>query len=352
MRFAIVITVVFLAVLAILTVYIQFFASQDSEGFNLLKSTDSGQSWRPVNQAVNGDALPFFDTLAFEAAKVNHKTVLYLATQRQGLWRSFDLGETWQIIQDLSGWVKPGFRIFDIETAGDWVLIAGSDGSFGRVLAGKPLENGNFSFQPLFVTSSPADRVLSIALDDRVIYLGTLKGSFIRSLDNAETWQGVHWFDGAVSEIELKSGSTEIIVLANGQLFSSNSRGVNWQSLGIKGVSSFLATRAGLFAITKEGLVQKRLRDTDKWRLVSFPSSRQGVAIDLFRLDPLDANKWLAISGKLFYVSQNSGKSWQVRPLPVTRRVSSFWINPGNSDIIVLGTGRVNQVKRGGILGF
>lgn len=355
MRFAVIVIIAFFIVAAGIAAVFQFFPpSGNSNLASILKSFDKGMSWQSVSRKVDGQTLPFLKVIKFKEVQADGRTVLFLATRRHGLYQSFDLGNSWQLVGDQSGQVGEGAEIFDLEIAGDQVYVAIARGGFGLVLQA-PLTQP-LIFKPIFIGDSPQERVLAIAAGAGKIYLGTSSGGFLKSTDQGRSWQGVRWFDREVRQIELsRLRRGRIWVLAGERLFFSENDGLDWQDAGLDRVYRFWLDEAKpgrIFANTPQGVrVLSHLGGA--WQSITFPSSQKASWVDVIFASFQDPNQLFAVRGNLLYVSDNNGQSWQVRALPIQRPVSSFWINRHDSAMIVLGLGQVGQPRpRKGLLGF
>lgn len=356
MKFAIASITAFILIVVGVAVYWQFGNTGGGRRGDILRSENAGESWQFITQETPQSFLPSFDVVGIEAVGLEQGTLLLLATRSHGLYRSVDLGKSWQAVQDKSDQVKKGFQIFDLAVKDRKVYLAGSSGPFGRVLTsliGDDLES--LIFETIFITSSPQDRVISLGLgpSDEEIYLGTLTGGFIRSLDSGATWQALNWFKGKVSQIEpIPQSFGQLYVVAGGRVFLTSNRGLTWEDLNLSRVAKIVPDARNarrIFALTDKK-VFFRTGLSRPWESLNLPTSQENVKVQALLLDPQEPQRFFVVVNKIFYKTQNQGINWSLSGLPGHKPVVAAWISPSKPDVIILGLGR--EERQRSLFGF
>jgi photosystem II stability/assembly factor-like uncharacterized protein len=344
MKFAIASIIAFILIVVSVAVYLQFANTGGGIGGNILRSENAGESWKFITQETPQSFLPNFDVVDIKAVYLEQGTLLFLATRNNGLYRSVDLGKSWQSVKDKSDQVKKGFVIFDLVVKDQRVYLAGSSGPFGKVLSssiGDDLES--LTFETIFITSSPQDRVISLGLSPsgEEIYLGTLTGGFIRSLDNGATWQALKWFKGKVKSFG------QLYVVAEGRVFLTSDRGLTWEDLNLSRVAKIVLDARNtqrIFALTDKKVFFKTGLSRP-WESLNLPTSQENVKVQALLLDPQDPRRFFVIVNKVFYRTQDQGMNWSLNGLPGRKPVAAVWINPAEPGVIILGLGREERQK-------
>ncbi len=206
-------------------------------------STDAGLSWQPLADGLPTDLqLSFIDTVAgrlliatdhaglyisdagkqnwsafgedFSDQKINalhiEKQTVYMSPYRRGIYRSSDLGDTWQALTyDL-----PDQRVQAQLRLPNCLLAATDSGIY-------QLQDGRENWKALFF----GEQVISLNREGARLVAGTTAGILL-SEDAGATWRWVHQ-DGALHNTALIDGRIYGMYIS-GDLYVSADWGENW----------------------------------------------------------------------------------------------------------------------------
>lgn len=149
-----------------------------TNGYGVLKSTDSGGSWSPLNAGVTN--LWVFALVINPASP----SILYAGTDGHGVFRSPDSGGTWYVVND--GLTNHRIKALAIDPSTPSTLYAGTYG--GGVFKSTD-SGGTWAAASGGLTSL---RVPALAVDARTpstLYAGTDGGGVFRSSDSGQSWE-------------------------------------------------------------------------------------------------------------------------------------------------------------------
>jgi photosystem II stability/assembly factor-like uncharacterized protein len=161
------------------TVYVAAYSTLDGyfgDG-SLFKSTDSGESWHPINVGLSDTLSLRVRDLAIDPAL---PSTVYSASEA-GLFRTVDGGQTWVRVNDQG----PPIRLWSIaiDPSAPWTLYAGGVG-----FVEKSFDFGR-TWWPVLATGNNAG-IFTIAVDPASpahIVVGTTRGAY-ESRDSGGTW--------------------------------------------------------------------------------------------------------------------------------------------------------------------
>lgn len=181
----------------------------------LVKSTDGGITWRKLSAYATR-------WIAFDPARPNR---IYTATDEVGLFRSDDLGESLQPINE-------GFcnrHVFSVGALGS-TLYATSASGFGGSLF-RQINPG----EPWEIVGSGslwrAQQILKVLpINPTHLYLLTSQGLLLSS-DDGRSWNNIGPSSGAkLTAVLAQSFETRLLVSSDKGIYYSDNDGVNWQA--------------------------------------------------------------------------------------------------------------------------
>jgi photosystem II stability/assembly factor-like uncharacterized protein len=282
------------------------------------RTLDSGETWTGIKTGLNSIGVLGF---AFDLAQ---PSVMYAATQAEGVLRSEDGGTTWMSASD-NRLRSPVYA------------LAVASGSPGAVYAGT--QSGVYRSYDRGQTWTDLQIPLpisSLALaDDGTLYAGSFSSSIYRgvvsSRDGGNTWDGTS-VGGDVHSLAV-SGATVYAATDQGLFTSSN--GQDWSSIG--GTLPFATVvavdptdPAVAYAGTFTGLFKTTSRGTE-WSPIADLAGTPISAVAIAPSDPATlfvSSPWGGVA-----VSNDSGSSWRLAG-PPQLAANTFAIHPQMSSTV------------------
>ena len=135
----------------------------------VLASEDGGDTWNPLGQRPEGVASGLIVTEASEKHNPQANSVLYLALQEEGIFRSTDVGQQWMLLNN----GLAGKRIYTVAAIGN-TLFAGTNRGLYRL--------GSSDWQQLLTETSGA--VYALTVNESNLYVGIAPDVVLGETDN------------------------------------------------------------------------------------------------------------------------------------------------------------------------
>ena len=313
-----------------------------STGGGVWKTTDGGQTWRPVSDGFFGGSIgavaiaPSDPSVVFAGG--GEETIRGNVSHGEGVWKSVDAGKTWMHMGLEDSRHISRIRIHP--TNADLVYVAAMGHAFGpNDMRGvyRSRDGGKSWERILFVNRDSG--AVDLAMDPtnpRILYASTWRFrrtpySFESGGDGSALWKSV---DGGDSWKEL-----------------SSAKGMPKGTLGIIGVSVSPSNPQNVYAIVeaKEGGVFRSRDGGDTWQKTSDTADLRQRAWYYSRIyaDPKDEDTVYALNTS-FRKSKDGGKSWSGIPTPHGDN-HDLWIAPNDPQrMIEANDGGVNVSTDGG----
>ncbi len=271
---------------------------------------------------------------------------LYLATESNGIFYSYDGGESWRQFSEFAG---QRVRSIAVHPNSKCILYAISQNKIFRS------NDCGRSWETIYYHQDHQVVLTDILIDfyaPGMIYLSSSAGEVLKSFDGGYSWTTIHRVDrGVVVDLVGDPDDSRIIYAAtvkNG-IYRTKNGGRDWQSLG-EGLRQYSgshnyrqlavapATPGSLFLVSQYGML-KSLDRGDNWELVELLPASKEADIQALAVNPKDSNE-------IYYSAQNSlvksvdgGKSWSSRKFPFNGGLiaNEIAINPENSETVYLG---------------
>jgi photosystem II stability/assembly factor-like uncharacterized protein len=314
-----------------------------SAGGGVWKSTDGGQTWKPVSDGFFGG------TVGSVAVAPSDPSVVYAGTGEEtirgnvspgaGMWKSTDAGKTWTHI-GLDDSQHIG-RIRVHPANADLVYVAAMGHAFGPndVRGVYRSKDGGRSWERILFVNRDSGAV-DLAMDPsnpRILY--------------ASTWRfrrGAYFFESG------GEGSALWKSTDGGDTWKelSHNKGMPKGTLGIIGVSVSPSDPQNVYTIVeaKEGGVYRSRDGGDTWQKTSGHSDLRQRAWYYTRIyaDPKDADTAYVVNVR-FHKSKDGGKSWSTIATPHGDN-HDLWIDPTDANrMIEANDGGVNVSTDGGV---
>lgn len=334
---------------------IQFGGSTAQGPMGVFRSDDGGQTW------VQKAALPTVKGLQnIGGAKVyriftdpSDANALYMGTRGQGLFYSYNNGDTWASADAMAGKYIYALAV----DPHDKCTIFVSDGPH-IYKTNDCMRTWTLSF----TEERPSQRLVSLAVDSQnsnTVYGAEVGGDIIRSKDGGTSWRITKRFNFEIRALVLDpstNGRLYAAALTKG-LYRSDDSGDNWTDLnsGFSGFSeskSFYriylnpAQKDSLFWVAKYGIL--RSDDAGKtWTDLKLLTAPGSVNIYSLAVNPKNQAE-IYYTGTILgdnnanlrstlYKSTDGGKNWVTKKLPTNTIPIDMLIQPANGKMLFVG---------------
>ena len=283
-------------------------------GQGVMRTTDSGESWRRVgvDQGMHSDAI--VRTLASHPSRPQ---VVFAGTDK-GLCRSDDAGAHWGIVDsplsNYSVWVlsvdpvEPDIMYVGTGTPTPAAIFKSEDG--GKTWHKRPMETAKEC------PNVGTPRVTGIAIDPverQDIWVSIEVDGVRRSRDGGDTWTSIN---GAipnpdVHNVAVAAGPPKtVVVMVNNDVYTSTDDGATWTSLGVR----------------------------DNFPL-GYP---RGITVQPGNTNVIFLTFGDTTPGRIGNVmrSKDTGKTWETLPLPVEPNTAMWVVNsqPADPQVVFAGS--------------
>lgn len=330
----------------------------------VFKSTDGGLSWQAKTNLIPppGSRVQKMDITGVNilslAVDPKDSNVVYAGSEGNGLLRSNDAGENWEIYIGQN--MMPNENIYDVvidPKDSKKIYIAGVNGANkGHVLKS---EDAGQNWSETYITLAAGDLVNRIKIDNydtSVVYIATSSGGIFQSFDYGKSWTLLRRANGGVNNIAINPRDTRIIYFTTGQegVFKSTDRGITWISLtennqSFKKLNVDVNTKFDSMAIDPQtpdtiylGYINGVLKSTDggkNWapvNIITPPALLPIVSMAIGQSNP--NNIYYAINSQVYFTINGAESDWIVRDLPTTRSLEAVTVDPGNPKVIYIGS--------------
>ena len=215
---------------------ISFTGGSASGPKGIFLSSDGGDSWTQKNTLVTAQG-----PKSLSGANVyriftdpSDTNALYMATRGQGLFYSYDSGETWNSFLPLA---NKFIYALSVDPKNKCTIYV-SDGP--NIY--KTTDCGRF-WKSVFTETRPSQRLVALANDynnANIVYAAEIGGDILRSKDGGNSWRVVESFNVELRHLAVDPfNSKRVYVASYGQgLYRSDDSGDTWKSLS-QGFSNF-----------------------------------------------------------------------------------------------------------------
>lgn len=196
----------------------------------LFRSDTLGQSWVKVNTLYTLGQ----QNLTFDAASVTvmafdplDEKAIYLGTQHDGLFYSYEYGNGW--FRTLTG--KGTVNDIAVDPQRSCTIYVAVHNAIYKS------EDCSRSWEKIYFETTTGSYMTSLEVsnrDDRIVYAANSKGSLLRSKDYGNTWDAIYRFEDNVKNIFVLEDETQRIVYAVTQkkgIYKSTDDGDTWEDL-------------------------------------------------------------------------------------------------------------------------
>jgi len=321
----------------------------------MFRSDDKGENWKPIVAFPTPQGVKNLSGLQVYKvfADPGDPDAFYLGTRGQGLFYTYNNGESWQSVNVLNNQFIYALAVDPT----DKCTIYASDGPHIYKTT-----DCSRSWKLMFSEERPSQRFVSLAVEHsnpKLVYGAILGGDIIASEDGGGSWRVIKQFGFDLQDLQVDSLTPKRLYAAsyrNG-LFRSDDNGATWKDLSA-GLDNFNDSRNFyrlvlrptqkdiVFWVSKYGI----LRSNDAgvtWSDLKLLTPPGSVNIYAFAVNPND-EKEMYYTGTIlgdknahlrstFYKSVDGGRSWLTKKLPTNTIPVGLRIHPRKSNMLFLG---------------
>lgn len=310
---------------------------------SLLKSTDSGETWKVMwDKKLN---ILTVDVLTMAVNPFDSQNVL-LGLKGKGILQTSDGGENWSMMKFNAE--KVYGLVFD--PADSRIIYAtGIIGGRGKIF--KTTDAGE-NWEEIY--TSPADGPLVISLvldkkDSRFLYASTSDNRIIKSSDAGKAWRYIYQEKSPMLKIALDERTGNIFMLqSGGNIFRSKDRGKSFEDITKKinsslwgGPDSYVLevdpSNAGwVYIAGKSGIFQSK-DSGEKWESLLTLNDPNSYPIRSLAINPMNSREIIYGAAQAVYRSVDGGKNWSTSSMEEPKIVGNIKYNWQDPTIIYLG---------------
>lgn len=271
---------------------------------------------------------------------------IYVGTTDNGMYYSYDGGESWLQPSQLSRGRIPSLAVHPKEKCTVYVAIE------NKLLK---TDDCSRTWNVTYLDARLDKQTTAVAVDSynpQVVWVANNSGDVLRSTDAGASWTNIHSFENPVIRLALSPGDSRraYVGLKTQGLWRTDDGGQNWTDLGEKykdfaGSLDFFDLALGVsdpntvIIATKYGL----LRSTDggnAWDDIELLTPPGTTLIYSVAIDPKDTAAIYYGTSTTFYRSPNGGVNWVPKKLPSSRTATSLLVDRTNPSVLYLGVTR------------
>jgi photosystem II stability/assembly factor-like uncharacterized protein len=289
----------------------------------IFKTVDFGKTWQVKSSVATVKATPVnineLDIYSLVSDPQDPNT-LYIGTSF-GLFYSYDFGESWNQARGMKTGKVNGVAVHPIENCTVFATT-------GRYVY-KTKDCGR-TFESIHYNDSPSAEVDAIAVDTfnpEIIYIGTMDGDLIKTIDGGKTWKTMYRFKKPVHRIVLGK-DTRIVwagVYGTGAVLSEDG-GESWSEESVKGQKGFSGSRDvrdlaydpnsnTLITASKYGLI-KTSDNGATWESLPILSAPGELIAYSVAFNPNNAQQIFYGTDRSFNYSNDGGQNWAAFKIP------------------------------------
>lgn len=337
--------VIFAVALTLAGCSISFGGDTGVTGGGMFLSTSKGDAW--VQKAL----MPSLTGVPKSIAGLDMETIvmdpsdykaLYLGSIENGLFFSYDRGDSWQLATALG---KVTVKAIAVDPNEKCTIYVAADNKIYKST------DCSRSWAQAYYDNDPAVLVTSIAVDgynSNNIFIGLSRGDILKSADKGNSWQAVARLESRVQRIIFSAADSRVLFAGTKDkgLFRSKDSGYNWISLGDKLKDYENSNNFRDLAISKAepgmiilannyGLIVSK-DNGETWAKLDLITPEKEAIINSVFIGPKDASQIFYVTNTTFYRSLDGGQNWTTKKLPTVRAGWKLLVDPENTNAIYL----------------
>lgn len=311
----------------------------------IYRSPDQGEHWAQLSAVPTPKGVGSIAgvDVAFITFDPSDRGAVYIGTQTNGMWYSYDGGAGWRQAEDLMAGRVPSIAV----SPRDKCTIFAAQGN--RVFKSTDC---NRTFQPVYTDTRPAALITGVVVDHynpRTVYIATAKGDLFRSLDEGSTWSLIKIFEEEISQLLISSNDSRIVfaALKTRGMWRSTDGGATWTEIR-KQLEPFQSARTfyrlaevksspGVYLHASRFGVLRTANNGDTWEKIDTLTPPGSAVIFSLAVNPKNGQEFYYATANTLYRTLDGGVRWTPKKLPTSRAGAALAIDPEDGKVIYLG---------------
>jgi len=309
-----------------------------------LKTVDGGVAWELKMKIDEKKNISSVNVLSV-AIDPFDDNILYLGSEKDGIFVSKDKAETWSQIKFPE---KVYGLVVDYSTK-NVLYASGVYNGRGKIF--KKIGEGT-EWKEIYTEPADGTVISALAMDkfnSNIIYAGTSEGVIIKTTDGGGTWNNLHKADAAVTSIAFDSSSSGTVYFGifRRNLLRTFDGGIKIENImdnisdmnGNQNIYSVVADPyfSGVVYVGMGTGIAKSLDKGETWTTLNIIASSSNFPIRVMAINPKNSKEIIYVSGKAIYKSIDGGLQWSTYQLDTNKDVSRIVYDKNNPSVLYAG---------------
>ncbi len=331
----------------------------------LFATADRGDTWRSMTAvpSTTGRAGSIADlSVNTISADPEDNQALYLASFDSGLYYTYNIMDGWNQVTSL-----PTATINDVKVDPKSKCI------IYAAIANRVYRSSDCTrtWTQIYFDNDPLVSVNAIVVDhyrSNNLYIGTSRGEIIKSIDSGNSWRTIQRMKEGVARLIMSPLDSRLLFVAtvknNIFSFNSNSNTIPSDSsnieanflvdnmtdlnkvlaeykLGTSFKDIVVSEKDGAMFLATEKYILRSNDNGVSWANINLIQPEKDAIINAIAVDPQNSNNIYYVTNTTFFRSSDAGTTWATKKLPTKRAGRKILIDFKNSNVIYLGTKKV-----------
>ncbi len=312
----------------------------------IFRSVDHGETWLQKTQilAVAGQRKDFgnIDIISFVFDPSDHRAI-YAGSAGNGLFYSYDAGESWQQPPFLQ---TGAIKSMAIDPRNKCVIYA-AVGS--QILRSTDCSRTYASIYQEARAEVGLNQVVLDSYNPQNIFAGNSAGDLLKSSDAGKSWSVLRRFNNAIVKIVINPLDTRKMYIGTQDygIFRTGDAGKSWTELNqglkqfggafvLKDLVLMDAKAEAILLSSQYGLIKSGDAGVS-WQALPLLTPPSGADIRVVAVNPQKPQEIYYATPTTFYKSTDGGQKWVTKKLPSARLPVMMTIDPADPSIMYLG---------------
>lgn len=319
----------------------------------VFRSNDKGETWQQANMVPTTKGVA-----SLAGVKVyklftdpSDPNAIYLGSRGQGLFYSYDKGDSWQKVEALGN----RFIYSVVVDPNNKCIIYVTDGT--EILKTNDCTR---TWKRVYIEQR-GQRIVGVAVDygtSNLVFMALGNGQLLRSTNGGDSWRSIKTFNTGVQHIAADPFTPNRLYVAglNSGLISTDNGGDSWTPLtaSLQNFANSLdfyrlifhpSDRDTLYWVSKYGILFSK--DAGKtWNAMQLLSPPGSVYIYSFAISPKNSKEMYYVgtvfgekgaNRSTFYKSVDGGSNWVTKKMPTNTVPVTLLIHPDDTNILFMG---------------